>query len=260
MVPCFVQLQLGSINPGLFPPINYTWLPIASHWICSLLPKRRPPNSMKCSMKATRVELIIVLAVGIFLCGCKDNTAQKSTTVGDASVTTEKQIREALARLAPEDQELAKAQRFCAINVYRRLGSMGTPVKIETSGTPIFVCSEEFAEATRNGGASIKRIASSLSKSSARLAKLSPEERAAAEQQKYCPIYKNRFLGSMGAPVKLKLNGESVYVCCSECVEDAEANPEKTVAQAKKFRAGETEDKLGQDEDPHHHADHHPES
>ena len=218
-------------------------------------------------MNAIRIEVIVALTVGIFACGCNQGTVQKSTAQkssgqGDASVAAEKEISEALAGLAPEDQELAEAQRFCAINVYGRLGSMGTPVKIETSGKPIFVCSEKFIEAAKEGGASIKRIASSLKKSSARLAKLSPEERAAAEEQKYCPIYKNRFLGSMGAPIKLELLGETVYVCCPDCIEDAEASPENTVARAKKLRAGEIDDKLDQDAEHHHHdhADHHPES
>ena len=38
-----------------------------------------------------------------------------------------------------------------------------------------------------------------------------------AEQQRTCPILKDSRLGSMGPPVKLTLDGETVFLCCSGC-------------------------------------------
>jgi Cu(I)/Ag(I) efflux system membrane fusion protein len=52
----------------------------------------------------------------------------------------EQQIETALARLAPADRLLARAQRFCAVQTHNRLGEMGTPVKILLEGQPVFLC------------------------------------------------------------------------------------------------------------------------
>jgi hypothetical protein len=43
----------------------------------------------------------------------------------------------------------------------------------------------------------------------------------------------------MGPPVKLVLDGETVFVCCENCVEDAKANPKKTVEAVRRLRSAE---------------------
>jgi hypothetical protein len=57
------------------------------------------------------------------------------------------------------------------------------------------------------------------------LAKLSPEDRARAEAQRLCPS-SNELLGSMGAPVKVTLKGQTVFLCCASCKDEAEKDPE----------------------------------
>lgn len=49
------------------------------------------------------------------------------------------------------------------------------------------------------------------------LAKLAPADRAAAELQGTCPVTGLR-LGSMGAPIKVAVEGKDVFVCCSGCI------------------------------------------
>jgi uncharacterized protein (TIGR03000 family) len=49
-------------------------------------------------------------------------------------------IKASLARLSPEDRQLAEAQRFCAVQEHNRLGSMGKPVKVLVGGQPVLVC------------------------------------------------------------------------------------------------------------------------
>jgi hypothetical protein len=48
------------------------------------------------------------------------------------------------------------------------------------------------------------------------LAKLTPEDRAAAERQKNCPVT-HEPLGSMGVPPKVAVNGRDVFICCKGC-------------------------------------------
>lgn len=65
------------------------------------------------------------------------------------------------------------------------------------------------------------------------LAKLSTEDLKLAVAQGSCPIREAVPLGGMGVPVKIMLNGQPVLLCCKECIKDAQANPNKTLAKVK---------------------------
>jgi hypothetical protein len=58
-------------------------------------------------------------------------------------------IRAALATLSPEDRGLAEAQGYCPIQNGTRLGSMGTPFKVEIEGQPVFLCCDGCEEEAR---------------------------------------------------------------------------------------------------------------
>lgn len=62
------------------------------------------------------------------------------------------------------------------------------------------------------------------------LAKLPDEDRAAAEEQKDCPVT-DEPLGSMGVPRKVTVEGRDVFLCCEGCEEELKANPEKYLAK-----------------------------
>ena len=48
------------------------------------------------------------------------------------------------------------------------------------------------------------------------LKELSAEDRAAAEKQRICPVT-GALLGSMGAPYKVKVKNQTVFLCCEGC-------------------------------------------
>jgi len=52
---------------------------------------------------------------------------------------------------------------------------------------------------------------------------------AAIARQKICPV-SGKPLGSMGDPVAVDANGQTVYVCCAGCVDAVRANPAKYAA------------------------------
>jgi len=56
----------------------------------------------------------------------------------DASPDAE--VTEALASLSDQDRALAQSQKFCAVMTDSLLGSMGTPIKIDVNGQPVFLC------------------------------------------------------------------------------------------------------------------------
>jgi Cu(I)/Ag(I) efflux system membrane fusion protein len=61
----------------------------------------------------------------------------------------EKEIQTALAKLSPQDRELALAQKFCVVAEDSRLGSMGTPTKITVNGQTVFLCCEGCEKAAK---------------------------------------------------------------------------------------------------------------
>lgn len=67
-------------------------------------------------------------------------------------------------------------------------------------------------------------------------AKLSPEDRSLVEAQEWCVISNDERLGSMGAPVKLMIKGQPVFLCCKGCQKKAEADPDKTLAKLEELK------------------------
>jgi multidrug efflux pump subunit AcrA (membrane-fusion protein) len=51
------------------------------------------------------------------------------------------EVEQALAELSAEDRALAEAQGYCPVADFR-LGGMGTPLKVDVNGTPVFICCE----------------------------------------------------------------------------------------------------------------------
>jgi uncharacterized protein (TIGR03000 family) len=71
----------------------------------------------------------------------------------------------------------------------------------------------------------------------ASLARLDPDDRKLAEEQRFCAAQEGIRLGAMGTPVKVALKGQPVFLCCKGCVEKAQANPDQTLAQVEKNKA-----------------------
>jgi hypothetical protein len=68
-------------------------------------------------------------------------------------------------------------------------------------------------------------------------AKLKPDDRALVESQEWCVVNEEGRLGSMGAPVKLSIKGQPVFLCCAGCKRKAEADPDKTLAKLEEHKA-----------------------
>lgn len=69
-------------------------------------------------------------------------------------------IAEALAGLNKEDRSLVDSQKYCAVVTDSLLGSMGTPLKVEVNGQPVFVCCKGCkAKALRDAEATLATVA-----------------------------------------------------------------------------------------------------
>jgi hypothetical protein len=85
-----------------------------------------------------------VLMLGLAIVGCTDRPAETKAPTSPPAIAKEDPeevtIREALAKLSPEDRALAEKQRLCVIDEENRLGSMGTPIKLDVKGRTVFIC------------------------------------------------------------------------------------------------------------------------
>ncbi len=78
----------------------------------------------------------------------------------------------------------------------------------------------------------------------ANLAKLPDKDRKLAEAQKWCAVDTDDRLGGMGMPVKIQIQGQPVFLCCKHCIDQAQKNPDKTLASVKELQAkAKSEDK-----------------
>lgn len=68
------------------------------------------------------------------------------------------------------------------------------------------------------------------------LSKLTDADRKLVEAQRYCPVLQDSRLGSMGTPVKLVIEGQLVFLCCSGCKRQALANPQRTWKTVEKLK------------------------
>lgn len=207
-------------------------------------------------MNIFRTAFVVAISVGVLTSRLQLASAHEGHEHDEAAVKVEKKIADALSNLSAEDQRKAAAQRFCPMMTHSRLGAMGTPVKVDVAGESVFVCCKGCAKGAIAGGHKTLKTAKKLTETSATLAKLSPEERTAAEEQKYCAVASSSFLGSMGAPIKLTLDGKPVYLCCDGCSAKAKSNPSATLAKVEELKKAGKND--GHDHHEHgEHAEHH---
>ncbi len=164
------------------------------------------------------------------------------------------EVIESLAKLSAEDRVLAERQKICPVTKMP-LGSMGTPIKIDVNGQPIFICcmgcKEPLLEDPATHLANLKpgtnggdeQNSEEREAIAAAMAKLPPEDRALAEQQRNCPVT-GMPLGSMGVPIKVDVNGTSVFICCAGCRASLREEAGKYLAKlhSAKLSSGRTTD------------------
>jgi len=67
-------------------------------------------------------------------------------------------------------------------------------------------------------------------------AKLPEADRKLVEAQQFCPILSSNRLGSMGTPVKLMIEGQPVFLCCSGCKQSAQDHPQETLTKVESLK------------------------
>jgi hypothetical protein len=186
-------------------------------------------------MEVFRLIPFLVLPVSLLTVGC----AKEAPLLPQDK---EANIRASLAKLDPDDRELAEEQKFCPVKTENRLGSMGKPVKVMIKEQPVFLCWKGCEkQALADPDSTLATVEDLHIK--AVLDKLDPDDRKVAEEQRFCAVETENRLGSMGKPVKVVIKEQPVFLCCKGCERRALANPNKTLAAVKKLKTPITDEK-----------------
>ena len=141
---------------------------------------------------------------------------------------------------------------------------MGRPVKLYLDDQPVFLCCKGCLEKARSdpertlksAAAQMARVKGATAPPGAKpaappapkgdpeeeaevrasLAELSASDRKLALAQRYCAVRNANRLGSMGKPVKVRVNGRPVFLCCEGCQSTARKDPEKTLATVERLK------------------------
>ena len=97
--------------------------------------------------------------------------------------------------------------------------------------------SKPVSQAKGTAGSAAVAIATPSNEAAIERAKLSAEDRALVEAQEWCVNSDDERLGAMGAPIKLSIKGQPVFVCCAGCKKSVEADPDKTLAKLAELKA-----------------------
>lgn len=116
---------------------------------------------------------------------------------------------------------------LCLVGCAGSDGSATTGTPAPTPNTTAETDHSDYGDHAEHGGDD------AMAKMKAGLAKLSDEDRASAEKQHMCPV-SDQMLGTMGAPIKLTLNEQDVWICCEGCRKKAEADPDAILARVSK--------------------------
>jgi Cu(I)/Ag(I) efflux system membrane fusion protein len=179
-----------------------------------------------------------------------DSSAAKTAARPSMTRDEDSKVRAALAKLSPEERRLAEEQKICPV-LGGRLGAMGAPVPVMLDGRKVLLCCKSCLskaqadpkgmlaklDAKKAGNKDGGGVSAAEKEIRDNLAKLKPEDRRLAEEQRFCPIETKTRLGSMDVPVFVMIKGRKVFLCCEACMEDAMKNQEKTLAQVEKLKA-----------------------
>lgn len=198
-------------------------------------------------------------AVGSIYFGGSGGGQKSGATVRPSTPEdVDSKVEAGLSKLSAEDRKIAERQVSCPVLDGSKLGSMGAPVKLTLDCKPVFICciacveqataeptkTAAKAEKLKDGASKTSSVATSAkqaeteAKIRAQLAKLSAEDRALAEKQRFCPVQEER-IGSMGVPPKVLLDGKPVFICCKACHDDLQAKPAAMLAKVEAFKNGQ---------------------
>lgn len=161
-----------------------------------------------------------------------------------------------LAQLTEADRQSVAQQRLCPVT--QDPFDHGPPIKLFVDNRPLYVCCDDCVEAVKKNPQLYLGRAWAGQQQAAQpapqpqqpapqqqppvrpmisAAPASAADQSAIRAQRVCPVM-NQPLGGHGTPLKVSINGDSLFVCCQGCVRKVEANPQEYLAWVANVRQG----------------------
>lgn len=156
------------------------------------------------------------------------------------------EVTKALEKLTEAERASVKQQIFCPVGE-QILGSMGSPLKVDYKGQTVWVCCEGCIRGFQEKPIEFLTRLDELQKSQdipgaenekfrQAIEQLPPEQRELAWRQEICPVSEMP-LGSMGKPVEVEVDDQTVFLCCEACRKQLQDTPRKYFDYLKAFHA-----------------------
>ena len=150
-------------------------------------------------------------------------------------------------RVVPLDQSdppRIERQQVCAVSG-GRLGSMGTPIKVLVGDEPVYLCCRGcLGKLQKDPEAYLRKVAGAARAAGGNqpirlvVSAATAADQAAVQAQKRCPVM-NTALGAHGAPMKITIGDQSLFVCCRGCVAKVQRRPDFYLQKASELRASQ---------------------
>ena len=155
---------------------------------------------------------------------------------GGAAVVT-------VAQLTAADREPVARQGFCPVMAAGF--DHGAPIKLIVGDQPLYVCCEGCIDAVKQdpqaylqkvATKSVVRPAQSARPPQAAATRAADADRAAIQAQGICPVM-NQPLGAHGAPWKMSVEGNDLFVCCASCIQKVQHDPQHYLAELSNLKS-----------------------
>jgi len=150
-----------------------------------------------------------------------------------------------IAQFTQADQAGIARQKICPV-MDVALGEDGPPIKLLVGSQSLYVCCDDcVADVRKNPELYVGKVTEGAiaQGTSSRPPQISVSYATAADgaairAQGRCVVMTKKQLGGHGKPIKMMIDGQSLFVCCKGCVRKVQKNPELYLAKAHELRGG----------------------
>ena len=143
-----------------------------------------------------------------------------------------------VAKLTDADRVGIARQGTCPV-MDTKLGEHGRPIKLLVGGRPLYLCCKGCINKVRKNpelylrkvGVDVGNDHLSGAAPSITVIQAVAADRTAIRVQGTCPV-SSEVLGGHGTPLKVTVDGRSLFVCCRGCIRAIEKNPTRYLAKA----------------------------
>lgn len=249
-VQTFALFRPASAHPAMARPAMQVTVARLSEADRPLIQRQR--NCPVMDAELTSHGQPIKLMVGnqpLFVCckGCIAEVEKKPTFyLQKVSAPTQQnqqqpQPRVSVSYATRTDEAAIRSQQSCPVT-NQRLGDHGTPIKVLIDGQPLFVCCKGCIDQVvqnphqyfRNFAGNAETNRQLPQRRQISVSQATSADQVAIRAQGHCPVM-NQALGGHGAPIKITIDGQPLFVCCKGCIRKVEQNPDLYLAKVKGY-------------------------